>query len=82
MRDRSWGRRNERGYGRIGYVWAASPNVTLLTHSMPTDTTDTIHTGYLRIGDQVAHITGAVVHGEDQDVWPTKDYRIAATTTA
>jgi hypothetical protein len=137
MRDRSWGRRNERGYSRIGYVWAAAPDITFLTYSLPTTATDNIHTGYLRIGDDVAYITdgrrqvqrdpatswvtgmtieatdergrqlhaegralsrmilpgstsicintsiewrinGAVVHGEDQDVWPINEYRLAA----
>jgi hypothetical protein len=134
MRDRSWGRRHERGYGRIGYVWAAAPDITFLTYSLPTATTDDIHTGYLRVGDDVAHISsgrrrverdpstrwvtgmivdatdehgrvlhaegravsrmilpgstsicintsmewtinGAIVHGEDQDVWPIKEFR-------
>jgi hypothetical protein len=137
MRDRSWGRRNERGYTRIGYAWAAAPDVTFLTYSLPSDDTDSIHTGYLRFGDEVAHITtgrrlverdpttkwvtgmiidatdeqgrslraegralsrmilpgatsicintsiewtinGAVVNGEDQDVWPVKEYRRTA----
>ncbi|MFM2072594.1 MAG: hypothetical protein RLZZ623_2857 [Actinomycetota bacterium] len=134
MRDRSWGRRQERGSMRIGYVWAAAPEVTFLTYSLPTTTLDNIHTGYLRIGDEVAHIAGGsrrverdpsngwvtamvvdavdelgralhaegraasrmilpgsasicintsmewtingtTVHGEDQDVWPLKDYQ-------
>ncbi len=138
MRDRSWGRRTERGYTRIGYVWAAAPDVTFLTYSLPSDSSDDIHTGYLRFGGDVAHITsgrrqverdpstkwvtgmiidatdeegrelhaqgravsrmilpgstsicintsiewtinGAVVHGEDQDVWPIKDYRRPTT---
>jgi hypothetical protein len=138
MRDRSWGRRTERGYSRIGYVWAAAPDVTFLTYSLPRGDADDIHTGYLRDGDDVSHITGgrrrverdpstqwvtgmvidatdeqgrdlhaegravsrmilpgstsicintsmewtidgAIVHGEDQDVWPVKEYRTAAT---
>lgn len=133
MRDRSWGRRTERGYSRIGYAWAASPALSLLTYSLPTDTSDNVHTGYLRIGHEIAYIAdgrriverdpsnkwvtkvaidatdelgrqvhaegravsrlilpgstsicvntslewtvdGTIVHGEDQDVWPTKAF--------
>ena len=133
MRDRSWGRRTERGYSRVGYAWAASPELSLLTYSLPTDTSDNIHSGYLRIGDEIAYIAdgrriverdpsnrwvtrvaidatdelgrqvhaegravsrlilpgstsicvntslewivdGTIVHGEDQDVWPTKAF--------
>lgn len=140
MRDRSWGPRHERGYGRIGYVWAAAPDLTFLTYSLPTGHSDHIHTGYLRRGDEVAYITdghrrverdpstawvtamtidstdergrelhaegraisrmilpgatsicintsiewtidGAVVHGEDQDVWPIKDHRLAQASS-
>jgi len=138
MRDRSWGRRTERGYSRIGYVWGAAPDTSLVTYSLPTDTSDDIHTGYLRVGDDVAHITsgrrrvqrdpankwitamtidatddqgrdlhaegealsrmilpgathicintllrwtidGTIVWGEDQDVWPIKEYRTSTT---
>ena len=134
MRDRSWGRRTERGYQRIGYVWGASAHTSFVTYSTPREHTDDIHAGYLRIGDEVAHITrgrrevrrdpstrwidsmiidaiddrgrdlraegqavsrmilpgstsicintllrwtvdGNVFWGEDQDVWPIKDYR-------
>lgn len=134
MRDRSWGRRNERGYTRIGYVWAAAPEVTFLAYSLPTGPRDDVSTGYLRMGDEVARLTGGVrrverdparnwvtameieavdehgrplrargealsrmvlpgstsicintamrwdidgqvVHGEDQDVWPIKEFR-------
>jgi hypothetical protein len=134
MRDRSWGPRPERGYHRIGYVWAAAPAVTFLTYSLPAGDTDSIHTGYHRVDDVVSYIAsgrraverdpvhnwvtamtvdaidelgrelhaegraisrlvlpgstsicintsmewtidGAVVHGEDQDVWPNKEFR-------
>jgi hypothetical protein len=133
MRDRSWGPRPERGYRRIGYVWAASPDTTFLTYSLPTVDADDIHTGYLRVGERVARIVSgrrlverdpvenwvtamtveavdefgrelhaegralsrlvlpgstsicintsmewtidrATVHGEDQDVWPMKEF--------
>ena len=133
MRDRSWGPRPERGSMRIGYVWAAAPDTTFLTYSLPDGDIDSIHTGYYRVGDSVAHITsgrrtvirdeehnwvtgmtveavdelgrqlyaegraisrlvhmgstsicintsmewsidGVVVHGEDQDVWPMKEF--------
>ena len=48
MRDRSWGPRTERGYHRVGYAWAASPEVSFLSFTTPTATTDDIYTGYLR----------------------------------
>ncbi|MET0782413.1 MAG: hypothetical protein ABWZ16_12965 [Microbacterium sp.] len=135
MRDRSWGPRPERGYNRIGYVWAANPAVGFLAYSLPHSDTDSIHTGYHRVGDVVSYIAsgrrsverdpgsnwvtamtvhavdelgrdlhaegravsrlvlpgstnicintslewtidGVVVHGEDQDVWPNKEFRI------
>ncbi|SEG88551.1 hypothetical protein SAMN04489712_12229 [Thermomonospora echinospora] len=57
MRDRSWGPRHERGYRRVGYTWAASPEISLLTYTAP-DGTDLEHvyTGYVRRDGQVARI--------------------------
>jgi hypothetical protein len=134
MRDRSWGRRTERGYPRIGYTWAADATTSFLTYSLPDNETDHIHTGYLRRDGEVSHIAdghrrverdpqtgvvtamtieavdergrelrasgvgisrlvlpsatavcintsmrwtidGETVHGEDQDVWPTSEFR-------
>jgi hypothetical protein len=136
MRDRSWGPRPERGYNRIGYVWAAVPAVGFLAYSLPQGDVDSIHAGYHRVGDVVSYIAsgrrtlerqpesklvtamtvdavdelgrelhaegravsrlvlpgstnicintsmewiidGNVVHGEDQDVWPNKEFRSA-----
>ncbi|MDE3205048.1 MAG: hypothetical protein KGQ66_12625 [Acidobacteriota bacterium] len=134
MRDRSWGRRTERGYPRVGYVWAASPETSFLAYSVPDRTEDRAHSGYLRSGSVLSYlrrgarqterdpvtgwvtsmtidaadeqgralhaegvalsrmvlpgstsicintlmrwdIGGATIWGEDQDVWPIKDYR-------
>lgn len=134
MRDRSWGRRNERGSVRIGYTWLGDAELSLLTYTLPTATTDHIHAGYLRRDGELAYVTsgdrivdrdpatgyvrgmqvtltdeagrsftasavalsrlvlpgatsicvnsllrwtvdGTVVHGEDQEVWPTHEYR-------
>ena len=58
MRDRSWGPRTERGYGRVGYTWLADPGCSLLTYAAPTDRTDDIHSGYIRRGDDVTRIIG------------------------
>lgn len=58
MRDRSWGPRTERGYGRVGYTWLADPDGSLLTYSVPTATTDTVHSGYVRRGESVTRLTG------------------------
>lgn len=59
MRDRSWGRRVERGYPRVGYSWAADAGLSLLAYSHPSGdgtSADVIHSGYLRVGDRVAHL--------------------------
>lgn len=57
MRDRSWGRRNERGYRRVGYSWAASPDLSFLTYTMPDgDGPEHVYTGYVRRDGKVAHI--------------------------
>ncbi len=134
MRDRSWGRRNERGYRRVGYSWAASPELSLLAYTMPDgEGPEHVYTGYVRRDGRVAHIVdgrrgverdparnwatgvslevrdelgrvtkaraegvsrmflpgstslclntsllwtveGHAVHGEDQDVWPLKEW--------
>lgn len=137
MRDRSWGRRTERGYSRVGYVWAASADTSFLAYSLPNESEDRIHTGYLRSGSEVSYllggsrrterdpttgwitamtvdatdergralhadgrassrmilpgstsicintlvqwqVDGVTIWGEDQDVWPIKDYRCRA----
>jgi hypothetical protein len=133
MRDRSWGPRTERGYRRVGYTWAGSEGLSLLTYSSPTGDSDDVHTGYLRrdgelhrlasgrrrvVRDTAGHlvsidldvvdeagrrlrahgyplsdfllphstsvcvctalawtIDGETVFGEDQDVWPMKEWR-------
>ena len=134
MRDRSWGARHERGYRRVGYSWAASPELSLLTYTMPQgDGPEHIHAGYVRRDGRLAHVVegrrvverdpvgnwvtaislevrdtlgrvttaraesvsrmflpgatslclnsslrwtidGRTVHGEDQDVWPLKEW--------
>ncbi|MEE2031313.1 DUF7065 domain-containing protein [Rhodococcus chondri] len=56
MRDRSWGPRTERGYGRVGYTWLTDPECSLLTYSVPTDATDNVHSGYIRRGDEVSRL--------------------------
>ncbi len=56
MRDRSWGPRTERGYGRVGYTWLADAEYSLLTYSTPTDTTDHVHSGYVRRGDDISRV--------------------------
>src|SRR5215213_9164721 len=76
MRDRSWGPRNERGYRRVGYTWAASPELSLLTYTAPGDgdrDEEQVHSGYLRRGDQVAQITGGRrrVQRDPQEQWVT-----------
>jgi len=54
FRDRSWGPRPERGYRRIGYTWAASEDVTLVTYTDPDGDdvrgTEIVHAGYVRRG--------------------------------
>lgn len=134
MRDRSWGTRNERGYRRVGYSWAASPELSLLTYTMPKgEGPEHVHSGYVRrdgrtarivdgrreverdpaenwitgisleVRDDLGRVTtgraqtvsrmflpgatslclnssllwtveGNPVHGEDQDVWPLKEW--------
>jgi hypothetical protein len=56
MRDRSWGPRNERGYRRVGYCWAANGDTSFLTYSAPTDDSDDIYAGYLRRDGEIAHL--------------------------
>ncbi len=56
MRDRSWGARTERGYGRVGYTWLGDRECSLLTYSAPTATSDDIHSGYLRRGEEVTSV--------------------------
>jgi hypothetical protein len=134
MRDRSWGPRTERGYKRVGYTWAASPELSMLSYTAPTTDSDDIYAGYVRRGDNVVRLTGGrrrierdpkqgwvrsidvegicadgttltghatavsqmilphatsvcvnsslvwdfegtIVHGEDQDVWPLREWR-------
>jgi hypothetical protein len=135
MRDRSWGPRHERGYHRVGYTWAASPELSVLTYTRPEGSgPEHVYAGYIRRGEEVAAIVdgtrevrrdrrhgwvtaidaeivdehgrtahahadggshmilphstsvcvntaltwavdGAGMHGEDQDVWPMKDWR-------
>jgi hypothetical protein len=66
MRDRSWGPRYERGYRRVGYSWAASADLSLLTYTSPTSpggnpgdsTPELVHSGYIRRGADVAQISG------------------------
>ncbi|MGV0793199.1 DUF7065 domain-containing protein [Mycolicibacterium sp. XJ1819] len=55
MRDRSWGPRPERGYRRVGYTWAAGPELSLLTFTAPSaeDSVEQIYSGYLRRGDRL-----------------------------
>ena len=58
MRDRSWGRRNERGYRRVGYTWAGDNDLSLLTYTSPTADCDDVHTGYLRRDGQIGRLVG------------------------
>lgn len=58
MRDRSWGPRTERGFARVGYTWLADPGCSMLTYAAPTDTTDDVHSGYVRRGEEVSRIVG------------------------
>ena len=63
MRDRSWGPRYERGYHRVGYSWAASADLSLLTYTSPggnpgDSTPELVHSGYIRRGADIAQITG------------------------
>jgi hypothetical protein len=58
MRDRSWGRRNERGYRRVGYTWAGDSELSLLSYTSPTAEADEIHTGYLRRGGRIGRLVG------------------------
>jgi hypothetical protein len=59
MRDRSWGPRTERGYRRVGYTWAASPELSLLTFTAPGEgAEEQVHSGYVRRDGVLAQITG------------------------
>jgi hypothetical protein len=72
MRDRSWGPRTERGYRRVGYTWAASPGLSLLTYTSPEDgDRERVHSGYVRRDGQLGQITGGsrVVHRDPATGW-------------
>jgi hypothetical protein len=56
MRDRSWGPRMERGYHRVGYTWAACPELSYLSYTAPTADSDEIYAGYVRRGDRVSRL--------------------------
>ena len=56
MRDRSWGRRTERHYSRIGYTWAGDAGTSLLAYSRPTGAGDDVYTGYLRRGSDLGKL--------------------------
>lgn len=83
MRDRSWGKRTERGYSRVGYSWGAAEDVSFLTYSIPSGDDDDIHTGYLRVGTDVAYLTGGhrIVERDPHQGWVT-GMRIEATDEA
>lgn len=57
MRDRSWGVRTERGYGRVGYTWLGDRECSLLTYAAPTADSDEIHSGYLRRGEEITAVS-------------------------
>lgn len=60
VRDRSWGPRSERGYRRIGYTWAASDQLTLLTYTGPDEDSvgpEQVHSGYVRRGKGEGAVT-------------------------
>ncbi|AFR49413.1 DUF7065 domain-containing protein [Gordonia sp. KTR9] len=71
MRDRSWGPRHERGYQRVGYTWLASQDLSMLTFSAPTATSDDIHSGYIRRGEDVSRIVGGhrIVGRDPKNAW-------------
>jgi hypothetical protein len=71
MRDRSWGPRTERGYRRVGYTWAASPDLTLLTFTAPGEgAEEQVHSGYVRRDGELAQITGGTrVVRRNSDGW-------------
>jgi len=74
MRDRSWGPRTERGYRRVGYTWAASPETSLLTFTAPGDgPEETVHSGYVRRDGELAQIAGGtrVVSRDPGTGWVT-----------
>jgi hypothetical protein len=73
MRDRSWGRRNERGYRRVGYTWAGDTDLSLLTYTSPTADSDDVHTGYLRRDGQIGRLVGGrrVVTRDPESGWVT-----------
>jgi hypothetical protein len=57
MRDRSWGPRTERGYRRVGYTWAASPELSMLTFTMPDgDGPEHVYAGYVRRDGEVSRV--------------------------
>jgi hypothetical protein len=74
MRDRSWGPRYERGYRRVGYSWAASAELSLLTYTSPGGgTPELVHSGYIRRGADVAQISGGrrTVQRDPEHGWLT-----------
>jgi hypothetical protein len=61
MRDRSWGPRYERGYRRVGYTWAASPELSLLSYTAPDSgpggaEPEHVYAGYVRRDNETARI--------------------------
>lgn len=74
MRDRSWGRRNERGALRIGYCWGADADASFLTYSLPSDETDDVHGGYLRRGTESGYVVSGrrVVERDPEHGWVTQ----------
>ncbi len=56
MRDRSWGRRTERHYSRMGYTWAGAADTSFLAYSRPAGASDDVYAGYLRRGRDLAHL--------------------------
>lgn len=62
VRDRSWGPRPERGFRRVGYTWAASEQLTVLTYTSlgdrKPDEAEEIHSGYVRRDGLLSRIVG------------------------
>lgn len=82
MRDRSWGPRTERGYRRVGYTWAASPETSLLTYTAPVGAgTEHVYAGYLRRDAAVARIADGerVVERDPVEGWVTGIFLTATT---
>ncbi|WP_256789310.1 hypothetical protein [Frankia sp. AvcI1] len=78
MRDRSWGPRAERGYRRVGYTWAASPGLSLLTYTSPQahqggTVPERVHSGYVRRDGTLARIVEGrrAVHRDPAHGWIT-----------